>query len=232
MKNILHEYLPFGGFFNTRRLILVNKLESLFGIDWFRGKKILELGCGTGRIGRYFGLLGADVTFCDARPELLNLIKIEDENAKCIELNNETNWALPDHYDLILHLGLSYNLDNWEQDLRCSINQGKIIVFESGVCRFSDKFEAKIIEPKYDFEHYGPFSKVGTLVSSANIQDVLSEKNKKWIRYDDKNLNGANFFYDWKENDIGYEETKSKKTILDSWNDPFYFGGRRFWVIQ
>lgn len=232
MKEILFEFLPFGDFFNTRRLVLVNKLESIFGIDWFENKKILELGCGTGRIGRYLKLLGAEVTFCDARPELLKLIKLEDSSANCIVLNNETNWFLNNHYDLIIHFGLSYNLDNWQQDLLCTLKHGNFIAFESGVSKFTKSFEAKIESPIYNYEHYGPYSKIGTLVSSYDIEQILIKQNRSLIRYDHKDLNAGNFFYDWEENDIGYEKILGKKIIIDAWNDPLYAGGRRFWLIQ
>ena len=231
-KSILYEILPFGGFFNERRVILVNKLESIFGIDWFAGKKILELGCGTGRIGRYFKQLGADVTFCDAREKILNTILLDDKDANCVVLNNETDWSLPNYYDLIIHFGLFYNLDNWQKDLVCTLKQGKFIAFEGGVSRFTKPFSAKITNPNYEYEHYGPFSKIGTLVSSVDVEKILEKQNKEWVRYDDIDLNGINYSYNWVEDDTDYERLSTNTVTLESWNEIPYVGGRRFWLIK
>ena len=56
-----------GNYIEWRRT-RIEKVESLFGKDFFKGKKMLELGCAMGHTGRHFEELGATVTFAEGRP--------------------------------------------------------------------------------------------------------------------------------------------------------------------
>ncbi len=56
-----------GGVNNEWRVKRVRKLEYIFSQEWFRDKKVLELGCALGNMGLYFKSLGAEVTFTDVR---------------------------------------------------------------------------------------------------------------------------------------------------------------------
>ena len=102
--NILYESDPtFGGFYNEWRVKRVNKLVSLLGMDWFKDKKVLELGCAFGNIGFYLESLGANVTFSDGRQEVLNVVLKKDPLAKVILIDEDTDWELNDKFDLIIH---------------------------------------------------------------------------------------------------------------------------------
>ena len=61
-------------FFTEHKNNRVQKIISIYGSDWFKGKSILELGACHGDIGIEFIKLGAEVTFCDIREENLNEI--------------------------------------------------------------------------------------------------------------------------------------------------------------
>ena len=65
----------FGGHYEEWRETRIAKLISIFGEDFFKGKDILELGCGFGEIGEKFIELGSAVTLCDARREHLDEVK-------------------------------------------------------------------------------------------------------------------------------------------------------------
>ena len=75
-KLLIENEETFGGFFNEWRIKRVDKLINIFGLEWFKGKKILEMGCGYGNIGLYLESLGSIVHFSDARKEVLDKIKI------------------------------------------------------------------------------------------------------------------------------------------------------------
>jgi hypothetical protein len=224
----------FGGVFNEWRVKRVKKLEHIFSREWFAGKNVLELAAGFGNIGLYLKSLDANVTFADARQESLDTIKQKDETANVILLDQEKPWVLGQRYDLVIHFGLLYNLDNWEKDLRTTILHGKFIALETAVARYSNRFECKIVKPEYPSKLYGPYSGTGTLVSSANIETIIQDLDADYHRYDDRDLNPGEdwgeYRYDWKEEDgpiVEYAETPE----ASDW-DNIHLGGRRFWIIR
>jgi SAM-dependent methyltransferase len=233
-KLLFEESKKFGGFFNTWRLKRVRKLENIFGQGWFEGKSVLELGCAYGNIGLYLKSLGASVTFADARQEALDVVRQKDGSAEVVILNQEKQWSLNKKYDLILHFGLLYNLDNWKTDLYCTLHAGRYVALETAVARFADFFECKLVHPKYPHKLYGPYGGVGTLVSSRNIEWWLDKYRTDYYRYDDADLNinteWDDFCYDWEE-DCRMPRLNGKAPVVNSW-DCSYLGGRRFWVIR
>ncbi len=231
---LYEESEAFGGVFNEWRVKRVKKLEYIFTREWFKGKKVLELACGFGNIGLYLKSLGADVTFADARREALDTVKQKDPDANVVQLDQEKKWLLPGKYDLVLHFGLLYNLDNWEQDLECTVQHGQFTALETAVARYTHPFELKIVDPKYPYELYGPYSGRGTLVSAVNVERVLDRLMTDYHRYDDADLNmnkkWDEYLYDWLEEYgpiVEYDQTPTS----DSW-DSIHLGGRRFWIIR
>ncbi len=111
------EVCYFMGHYVPWRRSRLRVLVRYFGRDWFRDKRILELGCGYGHMGMCLAYLGADVTFSDARQDHLdNLAEfwptVPDDRIICANLERE--WPFKGHWDLILHQGLLYHLHKWE----------------------------------------------------------------------------------------------------------------------
>ena len=233
-KSLLYENKIFGGVFNEWRVKRVKKLEYIFSQGWFQNKKVLELGCAFGNIGLYLKSLGAEVTFADARQEALDAVRRKDSSVELILLDQEKPWSLDRNFDLILHFGLLYNLDNWEKDLRCTIPQAEFTALETAVARYTDNFECKIVNPIYPYKIYGPYSGTGSLVSSSNIENILCELGTDFHRYDDSDLNMRDdwddFCYDWVEEEGPLEEFKEIPVVHD-WGSR-HLGGRRFWIIR
>jgi predicted nicotinamide N-methyase len=65
-----------GGTVWDAAIVLIKYFENLeeFPIGFFKGKKIIELGSGTGLVGIVIGLLGGNIIITDRKP-LLNLMK-------------------------------------------------------------------------------------------------------------------------------------------------------------
>jgi SAM-dependent methyltransferase len=219
----------FGGMFNQWRFFRVKKIEQFFDKEWFRGKKILELGCGYGNVGHYFSLLGSDVTFSDARKEALDIVKKKNSKFKTIQINQETKWSIDDHFDLIIHLGISYNLNYWEQDLIRTIKHADNIAYETAVTKYDSDAEYKILNYKYTSKMHGPFGHIGSLVSSSNIETLLKENNAEYTRCDDPDLNTMQHKYDWKEVEFNADD---RNGVVESWWNNTHFGGRRYWIIK
>lgn len=226
-KNILIEPNNlFGDWYNQWRLLRVCKLEQIFGIDWFKGKRILELGCGYGNIGLYFKDLGADVTFADARQEFLDVVKRKCQTANTVLIDQDKEWDLNKKFDLIIHFGVLYNIKNWKQDLACALKQTQFLALETAVNRFAYDIEFEIKNFEYGDKHCGCFNNQGSLPSISLIEKELIGK---FNRYDDADLNcGGNLRYTLICND----QNKIYAKPIKSWhNNPFY-GGRKFWIID
>ncbi len=224
----------FGGVFNDWRVKRVKKLEYILSRDWLKGKNVLELGCGYGNVGLYLKSLGSNVTFADARQEALDVVKQKDPEANTVILNQEEKWFLGRRFDLVLHFGLLYNLDNWEQDLECTIQHAGFVALETAVSRYAGPFTAKIVAPNYPHKLYGPYSGRGTLVSSVNIEHVFNRLGADYHRYDHKDLNlndkWSDYCYDWPEEPGPFEQFEGTP-VVDSW-DSIFLGGRRFWIAR
>lgn len=232
--NLLYENNNiFGGWLNDWRTLRVRKLEEIFGRNWFRGKKLLEVGAGFGNLGLYFKSLGADVTMTDIRNECLERIKEKDPQAKTFSIDHDKEWSLPDKFDIVLHFGLSYNLENWERDLSCTIKQScKYIVFETAVNKFKDDISFLIKDYHYHHPYLGPAHAVGSLPSISLIQKELDKHNVTYERYDKAELNIYNFIY---TNACDYDfvyPTAKGPYIIDGWDSPHVRGGRKFWIIK
>lgn len=226
-KNILIE--PdniFGDYYNQWRLLRVCKLEQIFGIDWFKGKKILELGCGYGNIGLYLQNLGAEMTFADARTDFLDVIKGKCQTAKIICLNQNKKWNFDEQYDLIIHFGVLYNIQNWQQDLQCALSQTKYLALETAVNRYSYDINFAIKNFDLNGKHCGIFEQYGSL-PSVNL--IEKELGKTFKRYDDADLNGNDFI---KYTLICNDDAKVTSKTIDSWHNKHYYGGRKFWIVD
>ena len=230
--DILYERSPiFGGIFNEWRVKRVNKLVALLGVDWFKSKKVLELGCAFGNVGFYLESLGAEVTFSDGRQESLDVVKSKNPNAKTILLDLDTNWKLDETFDLIVHFGISYHLDNWQQDLLNTINHAQCIAYETAVNKFSNDIEFKIKKSNKGHAYNGPVNSLGSLPSVSMIETIFKNSQVNYIRYDDADLNHEGMLYNL--NPIKeYRPTSDETIYLDAWNNSWGSGGRKYWLIK
>lgn len=228
---LLFEKGAFGEEFNLVRFKRVNQLLKCMGKDWFKGKKVLEMGCAFGNIGFYLESLGAKVHFSDARIECLKEVKKKNSNSHTILLDNEEDWSLDEYYDLIIHWGLLYNLNYWERDLRKTLSSCNYMALETAVTKYDNNYEYKIVGMHYTHEWHGPSRRIGTLTSSKNIENVLIKKDCKYKRYDEDDLNAPGFLYNWKEEPASNEVTKFG-IVNNWWDNPHNETKRRFWMIR
>ena len=202
----------------------IEKLISILGENWFKGKKILEVGCGFGHIGKkLMDRFDCIVDFTEGRNEYISKIKEnckEECNVWCVDHDSDYSEVLAGkYYDLIIHWGLLYHLSNWKQDLEIIFKHSDIVSLELEVLDFDDptrslkinEFVAKI-EP---FHFDQALNGIGTRITQDAIEIFLKNKNLKFKRYDDSDLNNNHHVYDW--------IPKNDKSYTD--------GKRRFWMI-
>ena len=110
-------------------------MTSYFGGEyWYKDKNILELGCGHGHVGKKLMDLGANVTFAEGRCEWEEKIReVAGKNIEFICLDNDQQWNLERKFDLIVHWGLHYHLQNWERDLSISAFHADYISLEGNI---------------------------------------------------------------------------------------------------
>lgn len=203
----------FNGAYESWRNTRLEKLVEILGKDWFKGKKILELATGHGHIGARLRDLGAQVTCTEGRLEHIDYLKQMYPDLKVIHLDQDKPWDLKDQFDLIIHWGVLYHLDNWEDDLKSALAHGGIIALETEVADSDDPtFEIKVDEVGYDQALNGK----GTRPSAAKIEAKFKELGATAVRYDDESLNSQVHTYNWR-----VKETKT-------WT----IGHRRFWVVR
>lgn len=116
----------------------VTEIIRHYGPLWFRGKSILELGCGYGEVGNNFEGLGAIVTYCDARQEHLDVILKHRPHCRVVRADINHEWPFEEKFDLVVHMGVLYHLDNMEFSIKKAIECAEHLVLETEVCDSND----------------------------------------------------------------------------------------------
>lgn len=215
----LREYIEghfFRGHYYQWRIQRLKKIFSIIKPDWFEGKKILELGCGYGDIGAQLVSLGSKVTFSDARKEYMNEITHRYPNCPSTDIvtaDTNSEWPFEDNFDLCLHMGLLYHLEDWEYGLKKAYESSNILILETEVCDSNNENE-EVSAQEYGFDK--AFGEIGKRPSAAKIEKALKEIGFSFERYDTEDLNSPPHRYDWK--------VQNTKLI-----GPQY---RRFWVCK
>lgn len=183
-----------------------------YGQDFFRGKTLLELGCGYGDIGAAFADLGARVTCSDARVEHLDIVTRRWPELRTVQVNLNDDWPFG-QFDIILHLGLLYHLEPTHRSLRWSCQSAAHVVIESEVCDSSDSTTVvTTAEAGYDQAVDGQ----GCRPSPGRIERILVDEGMTFERVTDSRCNSGMHVYDWPIGDTGRFES----------------GLRRFWFAR
>lgn len=210
----------------TRRR--VTRIINIFGSSWFNNKTILELGAAHGDIGIEFLRLGADVTFSDARIEHLTSItdrlKPFGYIPKCVSINQNKEYNLSKMFDLVLHLGTLYHIENWKQDLQSVMSHTNMMILETIV----DPSQGKVPQTNMPHPVYGPYNCKNSHFTQEQVEQHLKDLGCKYVRFDDPSLNSTgwinkdskdNHWYNWT-----YENFESMK-------DEGFNQYRRMWLV-
>ena len=194
---------------NNRMDFILSKYPE----DFFKGKKILELGSHNGFFGESFRKLGADVLSVEGRAENVTNISLifPDLKIQCSDLDTDV-WEFG-YWDIIINFGLFYHLENHhEKHLENCLNNCDLLFFESVIY---DSYEDEIY-----FKHEGggdqSLSTMGGTPSTSYVENIFKKLNLSYEKYSLASLNGNSHHYDW-------EDTGLKK--FDLWS-------RRFWIVK
>lgn len=192
------------------RISRMNAVKKYISSDYFKSKTLLEVGCGYADIGNMFYNLGAVVTSSDVRNEHLDVVKVKYPHIKTLLIDAD-NDNINNKYDIILHWGLLYHLNEIEIHLGKISQKCDVLLLETEVSDSDDKeFYISTNENGYD----QAFNNKGMRPSPCYIEKVLEKNGFQFKLIKDPILNSGFHCYDW---DISNTKT---------WRS----GLRRFWI--
>jgi len=190
----------------------IDFILSKYPEEFFRGKRVLELGAYNGYIGARLALMGAEVHCVEGRAE--NVANIKNDypqvTAEVANLDSpEWKWG---KWDIIINFGLYYHLENYhEEHLKNCIDNCDLMLFETVVF---DSFKSEI-HFRYESGDDQSLSTLGGAPSTSYVEDIFKEKGLSFRKYTDETLNNFEHKYDWP--DTGFR-------IPNGFN-------RRFWIV-
>jgi SAM-dependent methyltransferase len=192
------------------RISRMNGIKKYMSPDYFKSKTLLELGCGYADIGNMFYELGASVTSSDARKEHLDVVNKRYPNIKTVLIDGD-NDTITEKYDIILHWGLLYHLNEIERHLENVSQKCDLLLLETEVSDTDDdQFCIPIDEDGLD----QAFNSIGIRPSPSYVESVLEKNGFQFKLIKDPILNSNFHCYDWDISNSG------------RWTS----GLRRFWI--
>lgn len=202
----------------------IEKIEKLFGKEFFKDKSVLEVACGYGHIGKYFReVCGANLTFTEGRQEHLEFISQNNPDSTVMQLDQETNWNLNKKFDVLIHFGVMYHLNNWQQDLECALKHSDLIILESEIADTDKLVAYKIIDDPNGYDQALNPAGIATRPSAAYVEKIFEDNGFTFTRYDDADLNDGVHRYDW---------PVTCSADVDNYNRGNGLGLRRFWIAK
>jgi SAM-dependent methyltransferase len=196
----------FTGDYEIWRVKRIAKVLELLGPDWdWKGKRVLELGSGFGDIGAFFADAGADVVCVEGRVENLSVAKLRHRkltNIKFVHRNIETGFSDLGRFDVIIHFGLLYHIDNVDENLRACAGMSDRIFLETEVLDSQDDKKVFVIEEdgkKYDTG----LARKTSMISALYIKRIFEERGMAVDVIADGRLNWGPHIYDWKHKNDG-----------------------------
>jgi SAM-dependent methyltransferase len=197
----------FHGSYDGWRTKRCNKILEIYGIDYFRNKKILELGSGHGDIGAFLADLGADVLCLDGRSQNVTFARLKQwkvPRLKVEQFDLEKDFSSYGRFDLIINFGLIYHLTNVDQHLQTCFGMADDMILESVVCDSTDPHRLVLVPGDANVDEE-TLTGTGSRPSPFYIERLAMESGFAADRYFTADLNHQhNFRYDWKHKNDGF----------------------------
>lgn len=198
-----------------------NKILEIYGLDFFPGKKILDLGGGFGYVGAFFAELGADVLTLEGRAQSVNTGRLLYGNIRGFRIERcdlEKDFSGFGKFDLIINMGLLYHLNNVKEHLECCAQCSDRVVLETQVLDSADEKDVVKIEEDPTQWAYS-IAGSGVFLPPDGIEAIFRQNGFSIDRHFSRDLNVANsHIYDWEARNTGRIETSAGQL-------------RRFWIF-
>jgi 2-polyprenyl-3-methyl-5-hydroxy-6-metoxy-1,4-benzoquinol methylase len=191
----------------------INFILSNIPLEFFEGKRVLELGSHNGYISAFFKKLGCDVLALEGRPENILDIKQNYPDLNIQLANLDTPEWLWGDWDIIINFGLYYHLQQYHKEhlVNC-IKNCKLMLFESVIF---DSFESEIFFRQEEGRDQS-LSNIGGTPSTSYVENILKENNTEFTKFSNPKLNGGLHHYDW----------------IDFNSKQYNMFSRRFWIVK
>jgi len=206
----------FAGEYNDWTHKKVKAIIDHYGAQSFIGKRILDLGSGSGEIAGSMGRLGAEVVAVEVRKEHANIISKKYPHVKVMQLDLDNQWPFVNQkFDFVIDIATASHLKDLRTHLIKVCNATDNLILEMEVCDSDHPDFCMFVEEHrsvYDWSYNG----IGVKPSAAHVEKILTECGMKFERFDSPQLNTSTYKYDWLESNSG------KRSV----------GQRRFWFAQ
>jgi cyclopropane fatty-acyl-phospholipid synthase-like methyltransferase len=200
-------HIPHYTSWNESRLRAIN---DFYDEGFFKGKKVLEVGCGWADIGNEISKLGAHVTASDARIEHMEKVKLRHPHMKTqlFDLENTDEWVFEEEkYDVIIHFGVLYHLSNPVENLKFISKHCDHLIIETEVLDSDNPELVNFVQEENRWEHgaWGmAFSGTGCRPSYALVENALSNEGMVVTRAPKPEMvNAGAHNYDWERKNTG-----------------------------
>ncbi len=185
----------FDDHYNNWRISRINGIIKYVKRDILYNSTLLELGCGYGDNGNIFSsIFNCKVTCTDARIEHImhGKEKYKHLDFKLLDSDKE---LINNKYDIILHWGLLYHLENVEQNLSDCCNNCNYMFLETEVCDSDKKDIILDVDegPFYDQSFHGK----GKRPSQQFVENILLKNNFNFKMITDDIINSTMHIYNW-----------------------------------
>lgn len=178
----------------------INKLLELYGVDWFAGKRVLELGSGLSDIGAFFADLGAEVVCLEGRQETVTFARLKHRDVPRLTIAQcdlEGDFSQYGRFDLIIHFGLLYHIREVDAHMARCFDLADEVVLESVVCDSTDP-ECILYVPEPAQVAEQSLHGVGSRPSPFYVERLAAERGFAADRHFTADLNHKNMYiYDW-----------------------------------
>lgn len=177
----------------------INFILSKYPKEFFKGKRILEVGAYNGYIGAYFNALGAEVHCLEGRTENVVNIMNDYPNITAEVANLDTDEWVWGKWDIIINFGLYYHLEKFHKEhLQNCISNCDLMFFETVIYDSNDS-EIYFRTEQGDDQS---LTTIGGTPSTSYVENVLKENAVTYKKYTDPFLNNYQHKYDWPDTGV------------------------------
>lgn len=183
-----------------------NRIIKHYGIEFFKGKTLLEVGCGTGDFGNRFYEIGAVVTCVDGRSEHIEILNNKHPHLKSYVANLNESLGISDFFDIILHAGTLYHLNDYKSRIKESCAQCNYLILETVVTNSrkdedSRSEKTELLDASINGKASWPsIIGVETVLTANNFlyTRLLDELNVGFRKYDGDGVGGNNWYGEYR----------------------------------
>ncbi len=180
-------YLKTQEYFNRTRRFYWQGWEKLLPYLQGRSLRILDVGCGNGRFGKFLeeNIKSVDYVGIDNNQYLLNEAKKTVKQGKLINQDILEKWPIKDKFDLIVFFGVLHHIPGKDRRLKL-LEKTKSYLKPGGLLVFSNW-------------HFKKFKRFNSYVISWK---EFKERNK--LKLDLKQIEKNDYILDWKKGVTAY----------------------------